>query len=89
MPTPSLGLRRESSPGPGLEGRCLQDFLSVPGCLQTVERTEDLVVILALRALVPVNLGIDDMNVCDSVGRLLSVWRASLFRLSTDGDLLV
>ena len=46
-------------------------FCSVPGPLQTVQRTEMWWVILALQALDAVHLGVDDLNVVRQVGRLL------------------
>ena len=50
--------------------RC-RAFLPVPGVLQTVQRAESWSAIIALQAYWPCHLGIDDLNVAGSVGRLL------------------
>ena len=42
-------------------------FSMVPGCLQTVQRAEYWVVIVALQALMPVHLGVDNLNVCNKL----------------------
>ena len=60
----------------------------VPGSLQTVQRAEYLGVILDLQALMPVHLGIDNKNVCNNVGKILTGWSGAFFSLYTDGDLL-
>ena len=63
-------------------------FSMVPGSLQTVQRAEYWGVILALQAFMPVHIGIDNKNVCNNVGRILSGWTGAPFSLCTDGDLL-
>ena len=64
-------------------------FLPVPGVLQTVQRAEFWGAILALQAYWPCNLGIDNLNVARSIGRLLD--HDSLVKplpLVKDGDLI-
>ena len=63
-------------------------FSMVPGFLQTVQRREYWGVILALQAFMPIHLGIDNKNVCNSLGRIIADWSGSPFSLCTDGDLL-
>ena len=68
--------------------RC-RAFLPVPGVLQTVQRAEFWGATLALQAYWPCHLGIDNLNVARSVGRLLD--RDSLIKplpLVKDGDLI-
>ena len=50
--------------------RC-RAFLLVPGVLQTVQRAEFWDAILALQAYWPCHLGVDNLNVARTVGRLL------------------
>ena len=50
--------------------RC-RAFLSVPGVMQTVQRAEFWGAIVALQAYWPCHLGIDNLNVARSIGRLL------------------
>ena len=50
--------------------RC-RAFLPVPGVLQTVQRAEFWGAILAMQAYWPCHLGIDNLNVARSIGRLL------------------
>ena len=64
-------------------------FSERPGVLQTVQRAEFWGAILALQAYWPCHLGIDNLNVAGTVGRLLD--RDSLVKplpLVKDGDLL-
>ena len=64
-------------------------FLPVPGSLQTVHRAEFWGAILALQAFWPGHLGIDNLKVVRSIGRLLdqgSLSKPSL--LLKDGDLI-
>ena len=64
-------------------------FLPVPGVLQTVQCAEFWGAILALQAYWPCHLGIDNLNVARSIGRLLD--RDSLIKplpLVKDGDLI-
>ena len=68
--------------------RC-RAFLPFPGVLQTVQRAEFWGAILALQAYWPCHLGIDNLNVARSIGRLLD--RYSLIKplpLVEDGDLI-
>ena len=68
--------------------RC-RAFLPVPGVLQTVQRAEFWGAILALQAYWPCHLGIDNLNVARTVGRLLD--RDSLEKplpLVKGGDLI-
>ena len=68
--------------------RC-RAFTPVPGPLQTVQRAEFWGAILALQACWPCHLGIDNLNVARTVGRLLD--RGSLTKplpLVKDGDLV-
>ena len=44
--------------------------------------------ILALQALMPAHLGIDNLNVCNNVAGILRCWAGSPFTICTDGDLL-
>ena len=46
-------------------------FLPVPGVLQTVQRAEFRGAIIAMQAYWPCHLGIDNLNVARSIGRLL------------------
>ena len=71
-----------------VDGDATRIFSMVPGSLQTVQRAEYWGVILALQALMPVHIGIDNKNVCCNVGRILSGWSGAPFALCTDGDLL-
>ena len=50
--------------------RC-RAFMPVPGVLQSVQRAEFWGAILALQAYWPCQLGIDDLNVAGTIGRLL------------------
>ena len=64
-------------------------FLPVPGVLQTVQRAEFWGAILAMQAYWPCHLGIDNLNVARSIGRLLD--HDSLIKplpLVKDGDLI-
>ena len=45
--------------------------MPVPGVMQTVQRAEFWSAILAMRAYWPCHLGIDNLNVARSIGRLL------------------
>ena len=68
--------------------RC-RAFLPVPGVMQTVQRAEFWGAILALQAYWPCHLGIDNLNVSRSIGRLLD--HGSLNKplpLVKDGDLI-
>ena len=56
--------------GEALVDKC-RVFMSVPGTLQSVQRAESWGVILALQAYYPCHLGIDNLNVARTVGRLL------------------
>ena len=51
--------------------RC-RAFMPVPGVLQTVQRAEFWGAILALQTYWPCHLGIDNLNVARSIGRLLN-----------------
>ena len=65
-------------------------FVSVPGPLQTVQRAELWVVILALQSSDAVHVGVDNLGVFRHAGRLLGGGHCSLpFELVTDGDLLL
>ena len=64
-------------------------FLSVPGVMQTVQRAEFWGAIVAMHAYWPCHLGIDNLNVDRTFGRLLDT--DSLFKprsLIEDGDLV-
>ena len=68
--------------------RC-RAFMPVPGPLQTVQRAEFWSAIIALQSYWPCHLGIDDLNVARSSGRLLD--RGCLAKplpLVNDGDLV-
>ena len=68
--------------------RC-RAFLPVPGVLQTVQRAEFWGASLAMQAYWPCHLGIDNLNVARTLGRLLD--RDSLVQplpLIEDGDLV-
>ena len=68
--------------------RC-RAFMPVPGPLQTVQRGEYWGTILALQAYWPCYLGIDNLNVARTLGRLLDRGRlAKLLPLVEDGDLV-
>ena len=65
-------------------------FVSVPGPLQTVQRAELWVVILALQTSVAVHIGVDNLGVVRHVGRLLDGSPFSTpLELVIDGDLLI
>ena len=63
--------------------------MPVPGVLQTVQRAEFWSAILALQAYCPCHLGIDNLNVARTLGRLLDrdFWAKPL-PLVKDGDLV-
>ena len=63
-------------------------FSMVPGALQTVQRAEYWGAILALQAFMPIHIGIDNKNVCSSIGNILHGWTGPPLSLCTDGDLL-
>ena len=68
--------------------RC-RAFLPVPGVMQTVQRAEFWSAIIAMQAYWPCHLGIDNLNVARSIGRLLD--HDSLIKphpLVKDGDLI-
>ena len=68
--------------------RC-RAFLLVPGVMQTVQRAEFWGAIVAMQAYWPCHLGIDNLNVARSIGRLLD--HGSLVKplsLVKDGDLV-
>ena len=66
--------------------RC-RAFLPVPGALQTVQRAEFWGALLAMQAYWPCHLGIDNLNVVRSIGRLLdSDCLAKPLPLVKDGD---
>ena len=68
--------------------RC-RAFLPVPGVMQTVQRAEFWSAVLAMQAYWPCHLGIDNLNVARSVGRLLD--HGSLNKplpFVKDGDLI-
>ena len=68
--------------------RC-QAFMPVLGPLQTVQRAEFWVAILALHAFCPGHLGIDNLNMVRSIGRLLDHGGFSTpIPLVKDGDLI-
>ena len=65
-------------------------FVSVPGPLQTVQRAELWVVILALQSADAVRIGVDNLGVVRHVGRLLDGCSFSApLELVTDGDLII
>ena len=45
-------------------------------------------VVLALQALMPVYLGIDNKNVCNNMGKIIGGWSGTPFCFCADGDLL-
>ena len=64
-------------------------FLPVPGALQTVQRAEFWGALLAMQAYWPCHLGIDNLNVVRSIGRLLDAdCLAKPLPLVKDGDLV-
>ena len=64
-------------------------FLPVPGALQTVQRAEFWGALLAMQAYWPCHLGIDNLNVVRSIGRLLDFdCLAKPLPLVKDGDLV-
>ena len=68
--------------------RC-RAFLPVPGVMQTVQRADFWGAIFAMQAYWPCHLGIDNLNVARSIGRLLD--HGSLVEplpLVKDGDLI-
>ena len=68
--------------------RC-RAFLPVPGVMQTVQRAEFWGAILAMQAYWPCHLGIDNLNVARSIGRLLnSDCLTKPLPLVKDGDLI-
>ena len=68
--------------------RC-RAFQPIPGVLQTVQRAEFWGAIIALQAYWPCHLGIDNLNVVRSIGRLLDVGcLAKPLPLVKDGDLV-
>ena len=68
--------------------RC-RAFLPVPGVMQTVQRAEFWGAIVALQAYWPCHLGIDNLNVARSIGRLLdNDCLAKPLSLVKDGDLV-
>ena len=68
--------------------RC-RAFLPIPGVLQTVQRAEFWGAIVALQAYWACHLGIDNLNVVRSIGRLLDADRlAKPLPLIKDGDLV-
>ena len=68
--------------------RC-RAFLPIFGVLQTVQRAEFWGAIVALQAYWPCHLGIDNLNVVRSIGRLLDAdCLAKLLPLVKDGDLV-
>ena len=68
--------------------RC-RAFLPIPGVLQTVQRAEFWGAIVALQAYWPCHLGIDNLNVVRSIGRLLDAGcLAKPLPLVKDGDLV-
>ena len=75
LPAPEEAMREaiwcttEEDGDAGLE-RC-RAFMPVPGPLQTVQRAEFWSAILALQALWPCHLGIDNLNEVRSIGRFL------------------
>ena len=82
-----FGERRKSYGDARLE-RC-RIFLPVPGVMQTVQRAEFWGAVLAMQAYWPCHLGIDNLHVARSIGRLLDC--GSLDKplpLVKDGDLI-
>ena len=74
--------------GDELVDRC-RAFMSVPGPLQSVQRAEFWGAIMALHAYYPCHLGIDNLNVARTVGRLLDHGSLSMpLPLVKDGDLV-
>ena len=72
----------------GIVSSC-RGYCSVPGPLQSVQRTELWGVILALQASGGVHLGVDNLNVVRHVGRLLDGgFGTRPFEVLKDGDLL-
>ena len=68
--------------------RC-RAFLPVPGVLQTVQRAEFWGALLAMQAYWPCHVGIDNLNVVRSIGRLLDAdCLAKPLPLVKDGDLV-
>ena len=68
--------------------RC-RAFLPIPGVLQSVQRAEYWGAIVALQAYWPCHLGIDNLNVVRSIGRLLDAGcLAKPLPLVKDGDLV-
>ena len=70
--------------------RC-RAFLPVPGVMQTVQRAELWGAIVALQAYWPYHLGIDNLNVARTLGRLLDLDRGCLAKplpSVKDGDLV-
>ena len=68
--------------------RC-RAFMPVPGVMQTVQRAEFWRAILAMQAYWPCHLGIDDLNVARSIGRLLDYGTLDKpLPLVKDGDLI-
>ena len=68
--------------------RC-RAFQPVPGVMQTVQRTEFWSAILDMQAYWPCHLGIDNLNVARSIGRLLDHDRlVKPLPLVPDGDLI-
>ena len=63
-------------------------FSMIPGALQTVQRAEYWGAILALQAFMPIHIGIDNKNVCSSIGNILDGWTGPPLSLCIDGDLL-
>ena len=73
----------------GVDHSC-RAFVSVPGPLQTVQRAELWVVILALQSDKAVHVGVDNLGVVRHIGRLLDGLPPSIpLELVFDGDLLV
>ena len=67
--------------------RC-RAFKSVPGPIQTAQRAEFLGAIIALQAYWPCYLGIDNLNVAGTIGRLVDRGSpAKPLPLGDDGDL--
>ena len=76
--------------GDGSVVSACRGFCSVPGLLQTVQRTELWGVILALQANDGVHLGVDNLGVVRHVGRILDGRVSSRpCELLPDGDLLL
>ena len=57
-----------------LDDDASQIFSMVPRWLQTVQRAEYWGVILALQAAAPIDFGIDNLPVCNNVGKILDGW---------------